>query len=236
MAAMAAIFLALVGVKMSLEIARRVGYVKVNYRGKVVSGLLGLVIPWLALGISHLFWIIPIAIVGYVDDRYGKRDCGGLWGHCQRSWQERKPTTGLWKVVVVFMVVYVATPSWSLRLSLLLMTNLFNLVDTRPGRSLKLALFFLLPLGVTAVPIVLAICVLLYFDLKQYGMLGDLGANSLGFWLGWLWLHAGDRLADGSLLFFLIVVQFYAEIGSLSQFIQERPTIQNIDRMGQVDD
>jgi len=124
---------------------------------------------------------------------------------------------------------------------LVLATNLFNLLDLRPGRSLKA--FALLGAGLTigsadlgalwalglfAAPALLAGL----YDLRERAMLGDTGANLLGALAG-LWLvltlsGTGQLVA----LALLAVITLYGELRSLSSLIERTPGLRELDSWG----
>jgi UDP-GlcNAc:undecaprenyl-phosphate/decaprenyl-phosphate GlcNAc-1-phosphate transferase len=118
-------------------------------------------------------------------------------------------------------------------------TNLWNLLDVRPGRALKLGLVAAVALAAVD-PAVLAVgaaavcLVLLPLDLRERGMLGDAGANPLGFVLGVLLV---DRLAVAGLgvaLAVLVLLHVLAETVTLSRLIEAVPPLRWFDRLGRL--
>jgi UDP-GlcNAc:undecaprenyl-phosphate/decaprenyl-phosphate GlcNAc-1-phosphate transferase len=126
---------------------------------------------------------------------------------------------------------------------LVLATNLFNLLDLRPGRSAKvlvllgaaLTLGSLDPGGLWTVGLFLGpVLVLLPFDLRERGMLGDTGSNAIGAVAG-LWLVAtlsttGQAIALGLML----VVTVYGEFRSISALIERTPGLRQLDTLGRI--
>jgi UDP-N-acetylmuramyl pentapeptide phosphotransferase/UDP-N-acetylglucosamine-1-phosphate transferase len=126
---------------------------------------------------------------------------------------------------------------------LVLATNLFNLLDLRPGRSAKvlvllgaaLTLGSLDPDGLWTVGLFLGpVLVLLPFDLRERGMLGDTGSNAIGAVAG-LWLVAtlsttGQAVALGLML----VVTVYGEFRSISALIERTPGLRQLDTLGRI--
>ncbi|HEX8120762.1 MAG TPA: hypothetical protein VF549_05780, partial [Solirubrobacteraceae bacterium] len=126
---------------------------------------------------------------------------------------------------------------------LVLATNLFNLLDLRPGRSAK-ALILLgaaLTLGAqTADPLWTVglflgpILVLLPFDLRERGMLGDTGSNAIGAVAG-LWLVATLSTAGQAIaLAVMAVVTVYGEFRSISALIERTPGLRQLDSLGRI--
>jgi hypothetical protein len=119
--------------------------------------------------------------------------------------------------------------------------NLWNLLDVQPGRSLK---WFLLvgaalwpPLGLSGVDVVLravvVICVpLLLLDLLEVGMLGDAGANVLGFLVGVGSLRVLSTPWLGAVLAAVLVLHVLAETVTLSRLIDAVPPLRWLDRVG----
>ncbi|MBA3809651.1 MAG: hypothetical protein H0X28_14860 [Solirubrobacterales bacterium] len=124
---------------------------------------------------------------------------------------------------------------------LVLATNVFNLLDLRPGRSTKA--FVLLgagltlgagelrafwALGIFAAPALVAGL----YDLRERAMLGDTGANLLGALAG-LWLvmtlsGTGQLVA----LALLAAITIYGELRSISGFIERTPGLRELDSWG----
>ena len=126
---------------------------------------------------------------------------------------------------------------------LVLATNLFNLLDPRPGRSIKalvllgaglaLGSFELEPLwtlGLFLGPIV----VLLPLDLREVGMLGDTGANAVGAVAG-LWLVLTlSPLGQGIALGIVAAATVYGELRSISAAVERMPLVRDLDSLGRV--
>ncbi len=124
---------------------------------------------------------------------------------------------------------------------LVLTTNLFNLLDLRPGRAMKafacLAAVAVLAsqdvkplwaLGLFAAPAL----VVGAFDLRERTMLGDTGSNLIGGLAGlWVVLTAG---LWGQLVWLAVVLALtvYGEFRSLSALIERTPLLRQIDSIG----
>jgi UDP-N-acetylmuramyl pentapeptide phosphotransferase/UDP-N-acetylglucosamine-1-phosphate transferase len=124
---------------------------------------------------------------------------------------------------------------------LVLATNLFNLLDLRPGRAMKAFVLLgagltagawdarpLAALGLFAAPALVAGA----YDVRERAMLGDTGSNLIGGLAG-LWLvltlsTPGLAIAAGV----LAIVTAYGEIRSLSAFIDRTPPLRFLDSIG----
>jgi UDP-GlcNAc:undecaprenyl-phosphate/decaprenyl-phosphate GlcNAc-1-phosphate transferase len=126
---------------------------------------------------------------------------------------------------------------------LVLATNLFNLLDLRPGRSAKaliilgagLSLGALSADGLWTVGLFLGpILVLLPFDLRERGMLGDTGSNAIGAVAG-LWLVATlSTTGQAIALAVMAVVTVYGEFRSISALIERTPGLRQLDSLGRI--
>jgi UDP-N-acetylmuramyl pentapeptide phosphotransferase/UDP-N-acetylglucosamine-1-phosphate transferase len=205
---------------------------------------------------------LPIAVyafgvlaLGLVDDTLSsdrsKEDRG-----LQRGWRGHgvatlrgEPSTGALKAMgslglALFAVNYLGFSNgrWVLAaLVLVLATNVFNLLDLRPGRSVKA--FVLLgagleigasnvrPLWALGLFVAPALVAGLY-DLRERSMLGDAGASVLGGLAG-LWLvltlsEAGQLIA----LALLAIVTLYGELRSISALVERTPGLRQLDSWG----
>ena len=131
---------------------------------------------------------------------------------------------------------------WLLAAAVLaLATNLFNLLDLRPGRAVKAFVVLgagltigsgqlrpLWALGLFAAPALVAGA----YDIRERAMLGDTGANLLGALAG-LWLvltlsGTGQLIA----LALLAAVTLYGELRSISALIERTPGLRQLDSLG----
>lgn len=124
---------------------------------------------------------------------------------------------------------------------LVLTTNLFNLLDLRPGRSAKAFLLLaaaltlgawdavpLEALGLFAAPVLVAGL----YDLRERAMLGDTGANLIGGLAGlWLILTLGT-LGQAIALAVVLALTVYGEFRSLSALIERTPILRHLDSIG----
>jgi UDP-GlcNAc:undecaprenyl-phosphate/decaprenyl-phosphate GlcNAc-1-phosphate transferase len=124
---------------------------------------------------------------------------------------------------------------------LVLATNVFNLLDLRPGRAIKALVLLgagltigsgevrpLWTLGLFAGPALVAGA----YDLREQAMLGDTGANLLGALAG-LWLvlvlsGTGQLIA----LALLLAVTVYGELRSISDIVERTPGLRELDSWG----
>jgi hypothetical protein len=160
------------------------------------------------LGGSLLILTLGMCLLGFLDDMLGDRGTRGFRGHFE-SLLKGRFTTGFIKALGGFFVALAASLPFSLHLwdaflnaaLIALCANLFNLLDMRPGRALKVlvpALGAVIAvtwrLGDAFIPYALSIgavaLVLLPGDLRERFMIGDAGSNVLGATVG-LGLAAG---------------------------------------------
>jgi UDP-GlcNAc:undecaprenyl-phosphate/decaprenyl-phosphate GlcNAc-1-phosphate transferase len=124
---------------------------------------------------------------------------------------------------------------------LVLATNVFNLLDLRPGRATKALVLLgagltigsgelrqLWALGLFAAPALVAGV----YDLRERAMLGDTGANLLGALAG-LWLvltlsGTGQLVA----LVVLAAITVYGELRSISKLLERTPGLRALDSWG----
>jgi UDP-GlcNAc:undecaprenyl-phosphate GlcNAc-1-phosphate transferase len=133
-------------------------------------------------------------------------------------------------------------PRWLLAVGVLVLaTNVFNLLDLRPGRAIKAFVLLgagltlgsldarpLWSLGLFAAPALVAGL----YDLRERAMLGDTGANLLGALAG-LWLvltlsQGGQLIA----LALLVAITLYGELRSISALVERTPGLRTLDSWG----
>jgi hypothetical protein len=177
-------------------------------------------VGWLA-GVAHPS-VAPVAAIGVADD---------LWSGGERGFRAHLgagATTGVLKLVGIPLWALVRTRSLSAALLVGLAANMLNQLDTKPGRALKAYLIASVPLRAPKSVAVL----LLPYDLREMGMLGDGGSNALGALLGLRsvgrltgrsrWLAVG-ALAGATLL---------GERRSLGALIESTPVVRTVDGWG----
>jgi len=200
-------------------------------------------------------YVLGVALLGLIDDALGRgADAAtprGWRGHA-RAIASGRFSTGAIKAVGALALAAYATSGLGHRdfayvadLALLLLTtNLFNLLDLRPGRVEKVfvALLAALCIGAwTAVPLELLgvfigpVLVVAAFTLRERAMLGDTGANLVGALAGVaLLVTLGDT---GRLIALGVVValSIYGEFRSISRTIEGVPLLRSLDSLGRVD-
>ena len=197
-----------------------------------------------------------VAALGLIDDlaRGGERGPRGVRAHLVSTARGR-PSSGAVKAVgtAALALGVVAAPGSDLAsagtaasvLSVAALTlgpHVFNLLDLRPGRSLKgLALLGAgLTLGTrdldplrTLAAVLGPLLVLLPLDVRERGMLGDTGASAVGAVAG-LWLvltlpPLGQAVAVGA----LAAIALYGEWRSITALVERNPLLRQLDSLGQ---
>jgi UDP-N-acetylmuramyl pentapeptide phosphotransferase/UDP-N-acetylglucosamine-1-phosphate transferase len=204
--------------------------------------------------------VLPIALyalgviaLGLLDDVFGVQPPGnpqprGWRGHGAAALRGEL-TTGVVKAVgslglalLAMSYLNLSSGRWLLAAAVLVLaTHLFNLLDLRPGRSIKLFVLVggalivgsgdtrpLWSLGLFAGPALVAG----FCDLRERGMLGDSGASLLGALAG-LWLvltlsGIGQLVALG----LLAAVTVYGELRSISELVERTPGLRELDSWG----
>lgn len=196
----------------------------------------------------YLFGYVFIGLVGLLDDLIGDKEIKGLKGHIKSFFRGKLTTGGIKAFLGLFISLVVSSYLSSNLLEFLvngliigLFTNLINLFDLRPGRASK-------------VFIILSVLLLLfsgnkdnnYIILSLYGMLipyisldlnskvmmGDTGANILGYSLG-IYAAANYNIVPKIIiLIILVVVHLLAEKVSFSKIIEENKYLKSFDNMG----
>jgi UDP-N-acetylmuramyl pentapeptide phosphotransferase/UDP-N-acetylglucosamine-1-phosphate transferase len=202
-------------------------------------------------GAEYALMTAIVCFAGWLDDTVGHGGVKGFGGHFTAWLKEGTVTTGLIKAAAVSAAALWASllmggnfseivSQW---LVITLMTNAFNLVDLRPGRALKV--FFLLSAAVIAIgagraaaelrylaPALAGAAVLLSRDLKARAMLGDTGANLLGFALGLTAAAALPAAFLWGIAAMLALFHWFAERRSLTRLIDRNRILSWLDRLG----
>jgi UDP-GlcNAc:undecaprenyl-phosphate GlcNAc-1-phosphate transferase len=244
------------------------GHVKANYRGRSlafplgvlsVTGALVALIPLALvqrLELARVFhpetltvavYVLGVAFLGLVDDTLGGAPRG--WRGHGRAMLHRQLSTGALKAVgslglALYATGYahLSTGHWLVASAVLVLsTNVFNLLDLRPGRATKV--FVLLGVGLTiGAASVRALWALGLFvgpaliagayDLRERAMLGDTGANLLGALAGlWLVLTLSE-LGQLVALVLLAAITVYGELRSISKLVERMPLLRELDSWG----
>ena len=207
---------------------------------------------------AALVYVLGVAMLGLVDDLLGgRRPAGaavdasaprGLRGHA-RAAARGDFSTGLVKALgalglALFILADDGRSASEYLVGagvLVLSTNLFNLLDLRPGRAGKVFVtlgvvltvgswdtYALQALGLFIGPAL----VLLPYDLRERAMLGDAGSNVLGAVAGlWLVLALGPT-GEAVALGVLGVLTLYGEFRSISAWVDRNPLMRRLDSIG----
>jgi UDP-GlcNAc:undecaprenyl-phosphate GlcNAc-1-phosphate transferase len=198
-------------------------------------------------------YILGVSLLGLLDDALGSGiavTARGWRGHA-RAFLSGRFSTGVIKAAGALALAAYATSGLGQQglryvadLALLLLTtNLFNLLDLRPGRVEKV--FALLLAGVclgawTAAPLDLLglfigpVALVAPFTLREQAMLGDTGSNLVGAVAGIALL---TTLGDTGRLVALAVVALltsYGEFRSISSTVERVPLLRALDSFGRL--
>lgn len=233
-----------------------------NHRGRPVPRILGLLLAPAALlaavargGVTASGWVatgalVVVLAVGIADD-LAPQVARGIRNHL-RTLASGRITTGIAKLVVigaaaVAVAVAAGLPgplaTGAAAILIAATANLSNALDVRPGRALKvmvpLCLVGLLGSAVLQpylAGLLLALVPACVWDLRERAMLGDGGANLVGFAAGvalaaalptWA-LPIGAAAAVG--------LTVLAEAVSLSALIERNRLLRAVDRLGRLRD
>jgi len=207
--------------------------------------------------------LLPIAVytlgvlaLGLIDDTLAPARSEGDARALQRGWRGHgaaalrgELSTGVLKAagslglaLLTMSYLGLSNARWLLAAGVLVLaTNVFNLLDLRPGRATKAFVLLgvglaigsadlrpLWALGLFAAPALVAGL----YDLRERAMLGDTGASLLGALAG-LWLvlslsGTGQLVA----LALLAVITVYGELRSISALIDRTPGLRQLDSLG----
>jgi UDP-N-acetylmuramyl pentapeptide phosphotransferase/UDP-N-acetylglucosamine-1-phosphate transferase len=189
-----------------------------------------------------------MGVLGFIDDLFGDHETSGFIGHFG-ALAKGKVTTGFLKAVFGFVLAIAAAFLASSGIIsiivnsfiLALCVNFFNLLDLRPGRSIKSFLVAIIliftfsrvaGLMLTSLPVLAPVLVVLYLDLKMQAMLGDTGSNFLGGIIGLYVIYSFGLKANLAILLGLIIVHLYSEKHSISMFISNNKFLSWFDNLG----
>jgi len=206
-----------------------------------------------AEGLPIAVYALGVIGLGLIDDTLG---ASGPDRPARRGWRGHgaavlrgEPSTGALKAagslgLALFTMGYLELSNgrWLLAAAVLaLATNVFNLLDLRPGRSTKAFVLLAAGLGIGSGEVrplwslglfVAPALVAGFYDLRERAMLGDTGANLLGALAG-LWLvltlsGTGQLVA----LVLLAAVTLYGELRSISALVERVPGLRELDSWG----
>jgi UDP-GlcNAc:undecaprenyl-phosphate GlcNAc-1-phosphate transferase len=197
-------------------------------------------------------YLLGVVFLGFLDDALGgagERGSPRGWrGHAGALREGRLSTGAIKAIGALALAAYVVSgrglESWRYLADvalLILATNLFNLLDLRPGRAEKGLVLLgaglcigawtwqpLDLLGIFAGPILVGA----WFTLRERAMLGDTGSNLIGAVAGvWLLTTLGG---DGRLVALAVVVALtiYGELRSISEAVDTLPPLRWLDSLG----
>ncbi len=206
-------------------------------------------------------FLLGVAALGLFDDAYSGPSRG--WrGHGRAVAKGGLPTGAIKAIGTLGLAAYVAGGYVEfggvaiedkflnfvlIVLILSLATNLFNIVDLRPGRAVKLyALVFigcLIGIGSSGRSDLFeasgaylgAILVVGLYDLRERGMLGDTGANMIGAAAGLLLVititSTTGRVVTAVVL---LAINVFGEFRSISGVIDRTPGLRHLDSVGRI--
>jgi hypothetical protein len=189
-----------------------------------------------------------VFLAGVVDDGFGG-EARGLRGHL-RAVASGRVTTGALKLAAAVLAAAITvawTPRehlWANLLALIAIagcTNVWNGLDVAPGRAVKGFLVVAVVLLLVDVRAFLLVCAgaalaVLWPDLRERGMLGDSGANLLGFLAG---AEIVRRLPEAWLpvaVGVVVALNLLAETVTFSRTIEWAPPLAWFDRLGRLPD
>jgi UDP-GlcNAc:undecaprenyl-phosphate/decaprenyl-phosphate GlcNAc-1-phosphate transferase len=197
-------------------------------------------------------YLLGIAFLGFLDDSLGQGERAATPRGWRGHWAALRAgslSTGAIKAIgALALAAYVVSgrglEDWRYLADvalLILATNLFNLLDLRPGRAEKglvllgvglcLGAWTVAPLellGIFAGPVLVGA----WLTLGERAMLGDTGSNLIGAIAGvWLLTALG---ADARLVALAVVVALtiYGELRSISKTIESVPPLRWLDSLG----
>jgi UDP-N-acetylmuramyl pentapeptide phosphotransferase/UDP-N-acetylglucosamine-1-phosphate transferase len=198
--------------------------------------------------LSLVIAFIPgVALLGFVDDVLSGSS-RGFRGHAAAA-MKGSFSSGLLKALGTLGLALLVASSLPGSDSefllaaavLVLTTNAFNLLDLRPGRSVKAFLLLGLCLTIaTQITEPLAalglfigpVLVCGWYDLREKAMLGDAGSNVIGALAGvWIVLTL-DTSEQVVTLVLLLAINLYGEFRSISKVIEKLPGLRHLDSFG----
>jgi UDP-GlcNAc:undecaprenyl-phosphate/decaprenyl-phosphate GlcNAc-1-phosphate transferase len=197
-------------------------------------------------------YLLGVAFLGFLDDSLGRGEAvatpRGWRGHWAALRSGSLSTGAIKAIGALALAAYVVSgrglEDWRYLVDVLLLilaTNLFNLLDLRPGRAEKalgllgvglcLGAWTIAPLellGIFVGPVIVGA----WLTLGERAMLGDTGSNLIGAIAGvWLLTALG---ADARLIALgaVLALTIYGEIRSISATIDSVPPLRWLDSLG----
>ncbi|MDQ6750468.1 MAG: hypothetical protein M3Z33_06950 [Actinomycetota bacterium] len=197
-----------------------------------------------------MFYALGVAFLGLLDDVLGHAGQRGWRGHGAAVLGGGLSTGALKAAGSLGFALFALSVSHrfhtDLRFALavavlVLSTNLFNLLDLRPGRCAKTFVVFGLASTIgawTLTPVaalglfVGPVLVVGLFDLREHALLGDTGSNLIGalagLWIVLSWPPTGQAVA----LVIMLAMTVYGEFRSISKLIEKTPLLRRLDSLG----
>jgi UDP-GlcNAc:undecaprenyl-phosphate GlcNAc-1-phosphate transferase len=200
---------------------------------------------------SFMFVILMfvLTILGWIDDHYGTKDIKGFQGHFKEFFFHLRITTGLLKAIlgtlvalIISFFVSMTSLEWFFQTAVIIFSiHFFNLLDVRPGRTIKgfwIFLLLILPffamhdLLIYVVPIILSTAIIFHFDRRRVAMLGDTGSNVLGGVFGFYLVAFTPFKVQLMFLFLFLALSLLAEKYSFTSYIKKTPWLSKLDNWG----
>lgn len=197
----------------------------------------------------YLFGLSLVGFVGILDDLVGEDKIKGLKGHLSKMYQGELTSGGLKAIIGGLAALYVSFSFSMSLIDLLLNTliilffiNSMNLFDVRPGRAIKIFLltsmliwiFSKAPDRFLTLLLTGGILSIIEGDLKEEYILGDVGANILGYTLGFTSAISFNMMNKVIIIALLMILHIIAEITSISLIINRNPVLKYIDGIGRL--
>jgi UDP-N-acetylmuramyl pentapeptide phosphotransferase/UDP-N-acetylglucosamine-1-phosphate transferase len=195
-----------------------------------------------------MFYALGVAFLGLLDDVLGHEAHRGWRGHGAAvlgggiSTGALKAAGSLGFALFALSDRFHNDARYLLAVAVLVLaTNLFNLLDLRPGRAAKAFVLFglastigawtlrpLAALGLFVGPVL----VIGLYDLRERALLGDTGSNLVGalagLWIVLSWPPTGQAVA----LAIVLAMTVYGEFRSISKLIERTPLLRRLDSLG----
>ena len=201
-----------------------------------------------------IVYVLGVALLGLLDDALGRgaaADTARGWrGHARAVMRGQFSTGAIKAAGALALAAYAVSGrgregiDYVADLALLLLaTNLFNLLDLRPGRVEKAVAALLAGLCIgawTAQPLELLgifigpVLVGAAFTLRERAMLGDTGSNLVGALAGVSMLVVLDETGRWIALAVVLALTIYGEFRSISKTIKAVPPLRWLDSLGRV--
>jgi UDP-GlcNAc:undecaprenyl-phosphate/decaprenyl-phosphate GlcNAc-1-phosphate transferase len=195
-------------------------------------------------------YLLGVALLGLIDDGLAGSSRG--WRGHGRALLRGQFNTGVLKAVGALGLALLALGEFgfadgelALAVALLVLTtNLFNLLDLRPGRAAKTFSLLIAGLMIGAWnlevvealgPFAAPVLVVGFYDLRERAMLGDTGANLIGGLAGLWMVLSFDTTGQAIALAVVFAITVYGEFRSISAFVERTPLLRQIDSIGRND-